>query len=278
MINKIGGINLKLDLHVHTNHSDGLFSPKEVIDLAIKQNISGIAITDHDTISALDEALEYCKTKNFILIPGIEFGCVHNNEEVHILGYFIDYNNDELIKMVEKLRSSRVTRGVQMVEKISQLGLDITIEEVKEYSGEDYIGRPHIARVLMDHRYVTDIQDAFNKYLNRGKPGYVERFQLSVKDTIELIKRAGGIPILAHPGLLKDKEIINYAISMGIRGLECIHSKHTKNDTKFLKKLALAKDLIITGGSDFHGDNLILGDFYVNLEEIPEFKERIYYV
>ncbi len=268
------------DLHVHTNHSDGLFSPEEVIDLAVKQKLDGIAITDHDTVTAIETAIAYSNNYyNFRIIPGIEFSCVYNDEEVHILGYFINYKDLNLIKVTNKLKKSRLTRGVEMVYKLNKLGLKLSIEEVKKFSGEKYIGRPHIARALIKKGYVTDISEAFTKYLDRGKPAYVERYKITINETISLIKNLGGIAILAHPGILKDKTIVNHCISLGIDGLECIHSKHSKEDTDYLIDISKSNNLIITGGSDFHGDlineEIILGKYFVNIDNIPEFKERI---
>lgn len=272
---------MKFDLHVHTNFSDGLFRPEEVVDLAIKQGLQGIAITDHDTILGIEAAVNYGKLHNFIVIPGIEFGCTYKNEEVHLLGYFINYKDEELIELSSKLVNSRMERGIKIVEKLNGLGINITLGDVKKHSGDDYIGRPHIARALIDKGYIENIQEAFNKYLNIDKQAYVERFRLSVEDTIDVIKRVGGIPVLAHPGLLKNEHIVDYAISKGIQGIECIHSKHSKETTARFKKIAIKNDLIITGGSDFHGDlvngNLILGEFSVNLEEIKDIRERINY-
>lgn len=166
-----------------------------------------------------------------------------------------------------------------MVYKLNKLGLELSIEEVKKFSGEKYIGRPHIARALIKKGYVTDISEAFTKYLDRGKPAYVERYKITINETISLIKSLGGIAILAHPGILKNKTIINYCISLGIDGLECIHSKHSKDDTDYLVDISKTNNLIITGGSDFHGDlingELTLGKYFVNIDTIPEFKERI---
>lgn len=268
------------DLHVHTNHSDGLFSPEKVIDLAIEQCLDGIAITDHDTITGIEAAIVHSnKYDGFRVIPGIEFSCIFNDEEVHILGYFIDYRDKDLIKITGELKNSRLTRGIKMVNRINELGLDLSLEEVKELSGEEYIGRPHIARALVKRGYVDDVTEAFTKYLDRGRAAYIERYKITLDETISLIKKIGGIPILAHPGILKDISIINHCISLGICGLECIHSKHTKDDTDYLINIARSNNLIVTGGSDFHGDLIrgesLLGKYFVNIDTIPEFKERI---
>jgi predicted metal-dependent phosphoesterase TrpH len=268
------------DLHIHTNHSDGLFSPEEVVDLATAKNLDGIAITDHDTITGIKIAMEYSKRyNNFIVIPGIEFGCVYDDEEVHILGYFIDYENSELIKLTDILKKSRLNRGVEMINKINELGMKLSLEDVIEFSGEEYIGRPHIARAMVKKGYISNVSEGFTKFLDRGKPAYADRYKISISETISLIKNVGGISILAHPGLLKNKEIIRHCISMGINGLECIHSKHDEEDTKYLIQIAERNNLIITGGSDFHGDSKdgssLLGNYFVNINDTPQFKERI---
>lgn len=268
------------DLHVHTNNSDGLFSPEKVVDLAVHKNLNGIAITDHDTITGIESAIIHSRNYNdFIVIPGIEFSTILNDEEVHILGYFIDYKDENLIKITNNLKESRLTRGVEIVKRLNGLGLELTIEEVRTHSGDEYIGRPHIARALIKRGYVSDVSQAFQMYLDRGKPAYVERYRISLDETIDLIKKIGGISILAHPGLLKDRNIIKHCISLGIDGLECIHSKHSEEDTDYFINIAKLNNLIVTGGSDFHGDiingELLIGKYFIDINTIPQFKERI---
>lgn len=267
-----------VDMHTHTSYSDGLYRPKELIDRAIKKNLSGIAITDHDTIDALDEAMAYAKAKNFILVPGIEFGCEYHDKEVHLLGYFIDPNHTDLIEATKQLKKSRIERGEKMVEKLVNLGFDLHIEDVKNLARDDYIGRPHIARALIEKNYVKDINEAFDKYLKKGAVAYVERFQLSISESIQLIRNANGISVLAHPGLIEDGSIIDPVISLGIEGIECFHSKHTEEDTRELLELAKNKNLIITGGSDFHGEEDILGNYYIDFNNSPKLKRKVTHV
>ena len=272
---------MKFDLHVHTNYSDGKFTPSKVIDLAVKRNLNGIAITDHDTVLALDEAMEYSKKyKNFKLIPGIELGCIYKDEEVHILGYFIDYKSKELLKATKELRKDRVERGKKIISKLRDLNLEITENEVQSLSKEDFIGRVHIARVLLNKHYVSSISDAFEKYLNKGLPAYVLRKTFTIKESINLINSANGIAVLAHPGLLKEKEkIIDHCIKNGIQGIECIHSKHSMIDNQLFENIARKANLLITAGSDFHGElvdnDLLLGKFYIGEDEILKLEELI---
>lgn len=267
-----------VDMHTHTNYSDGLYSPRELIDQAISKNLSGIAITDHDSIDGLVESSIYAKGKeNFTVIPGIELGCEYNynNEEVHLLGYFIDYNNPKLIEISRELKKSRLERGKKMVDKLVNLGFDLNMNDVKKIAKEDYIGRPHIARALIEKNYVKDINEAFDKYLKKGAPAYVERFQLSIKESINLIKNANGISVLAHPGLIENESTIDYVLSLGVDGIECYHSKHSDMDTYQMVTLAHRKNLIITGGSDYHGDRDILGDYYIDFNNSPKLKRRL---
>lgn len=266
------------DLHVHTNYSDGLFNPATVVQKAVERKISGIAITDHDSIEGIEEAiLESKKHNNIEIIPGIEFGCVYKNEEVHILGLFINYKDREIINKTKILKDERKKRGLRMIQLIKDLGMRITIEDVMKFSRDDFIGRPHIARALMKAGYVDNIQEAFNRYLGRGKPAYSERFTFSIEEVIRLIGNLGGVSSLAHPGLLENTAIIDYCISKGIQGIECEHSKHSPLKTKSFKKIAKANNLLITGGSDCHGDKtggeLLLGKFGVGEEEILKIKE-----
>jgi len=268
------------DLHLHTIFSDGLLSPEEVVKLAIEKGMDGIAITDHDTVNGLESALKYSKLfSGFYFIPGIELGTIYNDEEVHILGYFIDYRSKQIIEATEMLRKNRVKRGIKIIEKLNSLGMKLSYDEVKVYSKDDYIGRPHIASVLVKKGYVKDIEEAFKKYLNRGKEAYVQRETLTLGETIELIHKVGGIAILAHPGLLKNKDIIKTCICYGIDGLEAIHSKHKEKDVKMCIDIARNNKLLVTGGSDCHGrivnGDYLMGNYYVNIDYIPKMKGRL---
>lgn len=270
---------MKYDLHVHTDFSDGVLTPEEVVDLAIKRNLDGIAITDHDSIKGVKRAMEHAnKIKNFNVIPGIEFSCIYRDEEVHILGYFIDIENKELLDATDKFRKSRKKRAKKIIENLVEMNMQIDFNDIFKGEDKEFIGRANIARELVEKSYVENTQEAFNRYLNRGRPAYVKRFHLGIESTIELIKNAGGIPVLAHPGLLKDSSIVNYCIEKGIEGIECIHSKHSKSDVSRFKKIAEEHDLIITGGSDFHvkhNTNYLMGKYYIDLNTIPKFKEML---
>lgn len=272
---------MKFDLHVHSFYSDGRYSPEKIIDLAIKRNLSGIAITDHDTIIALDRAIKYKNnnTSDFHIIPGIEFSCVYNGMDAHILGYLQEYKHPNIIQAVNFLKESRKERGIKIINKLNELGLNIQYQDVLKISNGDFIGRVPIAKALIQAGYINTVQEGFEKYLDRGMDGYVEKEGFSIDETIELIKDAGGIAVLAHPGLLDDINVLNYCIKEGIDGIEYIHSKHTEKDVIEFKKIAEENSLIQTGGSDCHGElvegDLLLGKYFVNLDLMPKLKEMI---
>lgn len=265
------------DLHIHTTFSDGLLTPEEVVDLAAKKELDGIAITDHDTTLGIDRAIERSKIyKDIQVIPGIEFSCIYNTEEIHILGYFIDYKSPDLVQLTDNLILERRNRGYKIIDRLNTLGINITIDDVKKFSGENNIGRPHIARALIEKGWVHNIDEAFNKYLEMGKAAYIERYKLSIEDAIDIIHKSKGIAVIAHPGLIKNKDIIYHCIKIGIDGIETVHSKHSKKEIEFYTKLANEHNLINTGGSDCHGElidgDYMLGKYYIYLDDFNRMK------
>lgn len=271
---------MKIDLHLHTTYSDGSYTPSQTVDMAVKKGLNGIAITDHDSIEGIDEAINRGKLYNdFYVIPGIEFSCTFLEEEVHLLGYFFNYKSPKITNLTTNLRKARVERGIKIIEKLNELDVKIDIEDVLKYTDKNYIGRPHIGKALVDNKYVSTIDEAFSKYLEKGKPGYVKRYKLKIDEVIKLIHDEKGLVSLAHPGLIDNKEIINYCIEAGIDGIEVIHPKHTDEDISRFSSLADKYNLIKTGGSDWHGDmkaeDSSIGKYYVNLNNIPEMKGRL---
>lgn len=268
----------KTDLHIHTTASDGMLKPTEVVDWAVHKELIAIAITDHDTTKGIREALERSKFhKNIEVVPGIELSSDYQGEEVHILGYFIDYHNEELLNATKVLRQSRLVRGEKMVHKLREMGINISLNEVKELADAGFIGRPHIARVLFEKGYVEGVADAFDKYIGKDKPAYVNRYKLSLKESIDLIHKAGGVAVLAHPGIIAERDVIKSVVDMGIDGIEVIHSSHGDEIIERLLELAKNYNLICTGGSDCHGhfieDDLLLGEYTVDYEIVERLKE-----
>lgn len=261
-----------IDMHVHTRASDGIFSPSEIVYWAKKLGLKGIAITDHDTVEGIEEAIEVSKKYNdFFVIPGIEFSTIYNDAEIHVLGYFIDFKNEEIIKMTNEIKNHRIQRAKLIVEKLIKIGYKITFTEVLDIAKEGAIGRPHIAKVLLKKGYVSSIQEAFEKLLIKGKDAYVERFKLTVDEAINVIENANGIPVLAHPRLIDSKISIEDILKKGIKGIEVYHSRHSYLHSQIYLKLAQKYNLFITGGSDYH-DEMINGRPTIGSVSVPHHK------
>ena len=247
---------LTADLHVHTTASDGRLSPDEVIDQAIEAGLSYIAITDHDTVDGLVQlhSIQQSLPASLVVIPGIEFGTDLGENEVHILGYYIDIFNIELRSQLDILVAHRLERARETIVKLSQLGYFITYQRVLELAGKaTSIGRPHIAKALVEKGYFSTISEVFILLLGKNGPAYVPHYKLTPKQIIELIKKAGGAPVLAHPGLVENDILVLEIIRSGILGLEVYHPKHDEAQIQKYLMMADTYQLAITGGSDFHG-------------------------
>jgi 3',5'-nucleoside bisphosphate phosphatase len=248
----------RIDLHLHTTHSDGSLSPGEVLHLAHKAGVTALAVTDHDIVSGIPEAIETGAELGIEVIPGVEISSRVGTSELHILGYFLQWQDPELNQRLATLRASRHRRNPQIIERLRALGLDVTYEEVRALAGTDSVGRPHIARILMDKKYVTSAKDAFDRYLADGRPAYVARELPKPEEAIAWIKAAGGVAVLAHPTWAKvSGEGLNALLTTlkaeGLDGIEVHYSTHTKRQTREYLDLAKRLNLLITGGSDFHG-------------------------
>lgn len=265
------------DLHIHTTKSDGTCEPNEIVKLAKNADLSVVAITDHDTVDGIDEAKEASRLYGVEVIPGIELNSYDDRQDVHILGYFIDYKNDNFVKRLKDIRESRTIRAKLIISKLNAMNINITYSDVSSYTKGSFVGRPHIARAIVKAGYAKSVKEAFDKYIGENSPAYVKRYRLHPFESIRMIANAGGIPVLAHPGLLTDKGIIKHLIANGLKGIEVYHSKHSKSDTDFFKNFALENNLLITGGSDFHGvevDNTyLLGTVKLDYEYIKKLKE-----
>lgn len=247
-----------IDLHVHSQHSDGTFTPPELIDLASQSGLSCIAITDHDTVSGLPSAVQAAKLSNVRLITGLEIGVDH--PRAHILGYGIDLDDDGLLGTLERVAESRRRRNPRIVQKLQQLGYAVTMDDVEAQSDGDIIGRVHIARALVAKGYFTNTDAVFENLIGWGRSAYVDRDRLTADEGIALIRDAGGVAVLAHPGLLSEDRgeitrIVSSLIECGLQGIEAVYTEHSRELTRFLIDLATSKGLVWTGGTDFHGDN-----------------------
>ncbi len=248
----------RIDLHLHTTHSDGSFSAAEVVRLAHQAKVTTLAITDHDTVSGIPEAIATGAELGVDIIPGVEISSRVGDNELHILGYFLNWQDQELSQRLATLRESRHSRNPQIIERLRSLGLDVTYEEVRALAWTDAVGRPHIARLLMEKHYVISAKDAFDRYLANGRPAYVARELPPPADAIAWIRAAGGVAVLAHPTWATSageelEPLLTTLKAEGLGGIEVHYSTHTKRQTTKYLGLAKKLDLLITGGSDFHG-------------------------
>ena len=250
-----------IDLHSHTTASDGQYPPEELLALAAAAGVTVLAVTDHDTVSGLARAEAAATLRGITLVNGIELSAfVDGRREVHVLGHFLDRDNPELGAFSHKLRGERERRMEAMVIRMQELGLPVTMDEVREIAQDAHLGRPHLARVLVEKRYCSSTKDAFDRFLGDGKPAAVDRFKLSAADAISLIHRAGGTATLAHPGTNRiERHDLEGLKALGLDGVEVYHSDHNPSVREKYLKAASVLDLVPTGGSDFHGEKVAPG-------------------
>ncbi len=246
------------DLHVHTTASDGEFSPEEIVKLAAKNNVTTIAIADHDTVSGLDMAIEMGKSLNVEVIPGVELNAHVEKGKMHILGYNMDYKNIDFANKMNELKQDRDERNEKFIKEFNKQNINISIEAVKKYAFGEILAKPHFARALFEKHYINDIEEAYTKYFNAYPMNTIKRKPLLPKDAIQIIKKAGGIAVLAHPVTLKlDNNQLEQKIlelkSFGLDGIECYNNIHTQEDIEKLNLIANKLNMLVTAGSDFHG-------------------------
>lgn len=254
-----------IDLHIHSNASDGSYSPSEIVQMSHRLGLKAIAITDHDTIDGSRAALKAGIPESMNFVTGVEISTgvpsfCPASSSIHMLGYFIRLADEKLNKTLESLQKARNERTPQILQKLNDLGIDISINDIKALVGDSLPGRPHIAEILLQRKVVHTFQEAFDKYLGRNKAAYVEKYRLEPETAIQVIMNAGGIPVLAHPYLLKLKKeeeleaLIVYLKELGLMGIEVIYPEHNLEWMNIYSELAKKYDLLITGGTDFHGD------------------------
>lgn len=266
---------MKGDYHIHTNYSDGVFSPEKIVDLALEAGLQAIALTDHDNVLSYNVAQEYLKTKevDLKLIQGIEVNTLYKEYEVHILGYFPDVNDNDfknLLKVQQQARTKQTKEILALLNK--KEGIKIKYEDVKNMVAEGgSIGRPHIAKAITNAGGTSNVMEAYSKYIHRASPVYVERKTVSPFDAVEVIYDAGGIPVIAHPYDIDIAEkLIKDLMNCGLRGIEAYHRKHSPAIVEYFSSMAENLGLIVTGGSDFHAPNIMNGQIILGKNFIPE--------
>ena len=248
----------RVDLHIHSNVSDGRLSPEAVVRESARRGLAVIALTDHDNVGGIAPALSAAQAfPNLRLIPGVELSTDVPEGEVHILGYFIDYASEELAGRLARMRSSRLERAQAMIGKLAGLGVSISWPRVLELAGGGSVGRPHIAQAMLEKGYIGSLKEAFTSYLGRGGPAYVERRKLAPEAAVELVRRASGLPVLAHPFTVSDPEaLVAGLLAAGLAGIETYYKDYGPEEVDRLLALARRHGLLPTGGSDFHGLDL----------------------
>lgn len=246
---------MRADLHTHSTASDGLNDPAEIIRLAKKAGLAAVSLTDHDAILGIDEALGAGRNLNIEVIPGIEISTIEKGQDVHILGYFINHRDKVFVQEIDNLQKVRDQRNEMLIQRLNELGIKITLNEVLNKLRRDdaNIGRPHIGEVLIDKGVINTMEEAFDKYLGKHGSAYVNPVRISPNEGIELIKKAGGVPILAHPVVYDDDDMVISLIKSGLVGIEVFHPDHDKKREKKYKDMAEYYGILATGGSDFHG-------------------------
>jgi hypothetical protein len=255
-----------IDLHTHSNYSDGGLSPRQLVQLAKEKGLRAIALTDHDTVAGVEEALAAGEELDIEVVPGVEVSVQHPPGTMHILGYYVQVTNLELLKALQKLQQARADRNPKIIEQLRALGLEITMDEVLDLSGGQ-IGRPHIAKALVNRGYVPSIEEAFSHYLKKGGIAYVEKFRFSPQKAIAMIRGAGGLAALAHPLTLEIgygeelTELVSKLQRLGLEGIEVYYHTHTEEMIEIYQEVADRLELLPTGGSDFHGTLQDYSDF-----------------
>jgi len=243
----------RIDLHVHSTISDGTLAPAEVVAEAAGLGIRLLSITDHDTTDGLGEAMEASRGTAVTFVPGVELSVGSQTQEVHVLGYFINPADASSQGALAWLRRARDERNAAIVDRLRALGMGVELERVRQIAGAGSVGRPHIAAAMVEAGHVPSVQQAFHRYLARGKSAYVPRERLSPEEACEMIRAAGGLPVLAHPAKIASRALLGELLTAGLAGLEVYHCDQDERDNQELLGLARERSLLVTGGTDSHG-------------------------
>ena len=268
---------MKTDLHIHTYYSDGVVSPEKIVDTAIDVGLQAIAITDHDNVLAYDVAQKYIKDNHLEnkieIIKGVEINTLYKNNEVHILGYFMNTEDKDFVELLKAQQQARIKQTKEIIALLAKKeGIKIKFEDIKKLvAAGGSIGRPHIARAITSAGGTANVMDAYAKYIHDDSPVYVQRKTVTPFDAVEIIYDAGGVPVIAHPHDLDIAEpLIKELMNYGLRGIEAYHRKHSPACVEYFSSMAENLGLIVTGGSDFHTPNIMNGQIVLGKNFIPE--------
>jgi predicted metal-dependent phosphoesterase TrpH len=271
----------RIDLHIHSTASDGEFTPSEVVHFALEQGLAVIALTDHDTLSGVAEAQQAANGTDLEVIAGVEINSEGDWGDLHFLGYYVDPENDFLRGRLQAMRDARIGRARRMIERLRDMGMALEWDQVQALAGGDTIGRPHLARALIEQGYVETVREAFDRFIGNDGPAYVPRLRLTPPEVILAIRTAGGIPVIAHPvhsGAAAVRRIPEF-VGYGLRGIEVYYPHHSPEDVEMLLGLCREHGLLATGGSDFHGpsvrEGVALGLIDVPWECVERLREAV---
>ena len=269
----------KADLHMHTTYSDGTLSTEELVQRAKAAGLTTISITDHDNVGAVDDAIALGKSVGIDVIPGVELSASIEDQDIHILAYFFDHKNQNLLDYLTFFRIERVKRAERIVEKLNGLKVPLKFESVLEQAGTGSIGRPHIANALLEEGLTESYHEAFWKYLGFGKPAYEKKYHVSPQAAIELIASAGGLSFIAHPANMIEEKVLFELINAGVDGIEVIHPSHSPEHVMHYSGIVNEYFLLASGGSDFHGgrknDSEIFGKYYISEDHVETMRRRL---
>jgi 3',5'-nucleoside bisphosphate phosphatase len=265
------------DLHLHSRFSDGTYSPEEVVSQAQLHKLSAVALTDHDSVEGCAPTAALCKVAGIEFIAGVELTAEHAGHEIHILGYLFDISSPRLLSEIAKFQAVRQQRIHEMVSRLNRLHVPLRAEAVFALANCRSPGRPHVARALVDARLCRSLDEAFERFLKKNRPAYVPKFKMSAAQAINLIHDAGGLAVMAHPGLNHSDEVIPHMVEAGMDGIECFHTKHSTVTVEHYLEIAEQYDLLVTGGSDCHGwskGEPVIGAVKVPYEYVERLKAR----
>ncbi|HEY4612900.1 MAG TPA: PHP domain-containing protein [Bacteroidota bacterium] len=270
----------RADLHLHTTHSDGALTPEELVRKAHGAGLSTIAITDHDNVAAIDEAVELGGSLGVEVVAGLELSVTLGEKDIHILAYLFDHKNQNLLEYLTFFRRERLKRAERIVEKLNKINVPLALDAVLGQAGEGSVGRPHIANAMVEHGFIDSYHEAFSKYIGVGGPAYEKKYQVSPQEAIQLISKSGGLTFLAHPGRYTTDLEIAQLINAGLDGIEVVHPSHDEQRRKFYRSVVEQYFLLESGGSDFHGgkknDDYAFGAFWVPLHVVDAMRKRLF--
>ncbi len=268
---------MRIDLHTHSTASDGLLSPEQLVAEAAARGVGLLALSDHDTVAGVDAALAAGRRASVEVWPAVELSCDVAEGEVHMLGYFVDHTLPWFLAILDRLRAGRAERASRMVARLKALGVPIAMRRVEELAAGGAVGRPHIARAMVEAGHVEEAAEAFDRYIGRFGPAYVERVKLTPADAVALIRAAGGLAVLAHPGWGLQDAMIPELAEAGLDGIEAYYPDHSPDDVERYRAAARRHGLLVTGGTDFHGGSIasrvFIGSQYVPEAVIPAIRE-----